>query len=164
MGFAIAILLTLAMLGSVLWVMPSPREKRIEQFRRLAMSKGVRVRLLDSALAGKWVPWVEDFRGLVSYHMPCKAGEKLPVSGITVIRLQEDEDMHELDRESALRRAFLATGLSENLPVCCEAVIFSPGDVAIVWPEQKTEEDLDKVLKALEACLEIDMAMLQAVN
>ena len=56
MGFVIAVLLTLAMAGSVLWVMPSAREKALSAMRQKALENGVRVRLLDEKTAARANP------------------------------------------------------------------------------------------------------------
>ena len=63
MGLVIAILLTLALAGSVLWVMPSPREKRLTALRADAMRRGLRVRLLDKGMGAKLFPWLDDYCG-----------------------------------------------------------------------------------------------------
>lgn len=164
MEFAIALLLTLAIAGSVLWVMPSPYEKKLDAFRKSAMSKGIRVRLLDSAMAAKCVPWLNDYRGYVLYEQPCTPGKPLPVKAYVSIRLSDDDSLHDLDRLNPLRQKLINEHYLEGLPSTCEALVFSAGGIAMVWREKGELDGVERILDVLKGCLALDDASLQAAS
>lgn len=156
MELAIALLLTLAIAGSVLWVMPSPHEKKLDAFRKLAMAEGIRVRLLDTSMAARFIPWIKDHRGYVLYELSCKSGRALPVKGYRVVRLSDDDSLHELDRQEPLRQNLLASGMFEVLPASCESLVVSAGGVSIVWQEKGEIEGVRQLSDILRRCLEMD--------
>ncbi len=153
MGFVIAILLTLAMAGSVLWVMPSPREKRISAMRKRAMECSARVRLIDKAMATQMIPWVDDHRGYVSYELGNDGGASASLKGFKVVRLSFDANLHELDMLDPLRQRVEAAGLLSAWPESAEALVFSPLGVAVIWREVGTEDDIQGLVEKLRLCL-----------
>ncbi len=151
MGFAIAILLTLALAGSVLWVMPSPREKRLTALRNSAMRAGMRVRLLDKKLAESLFPWLQDHRGYVLYELPSH-NRQYQAAGIRVVRLNEGEAVHELDQDEAVVSYVKQSVFLDDLPACAEAIVFYPQSVAVLWRESEGQE-ADGVHAVLQACI-----------
>ncbi len=152
MGIWIAVLLTLAMLGSVLWVMPSPREKRLTEMRKLAMSRGLKVRLLDKNLANKLFPWVTDPRGFVLYEKYSRGGDKTVSNQVNVIRLN-NEDCHELDRDKKHEAYLEVHGLLSKAPASSEAIAFYSGCVAWLWREQGDVSSVEALADVLDICL-----------
>ena len=154
MGLAIAILLTLAMLGSVLWVMPSPREKQLTAMRQKAMSSGMKVRLLNEKMAAKLYPWIDNYRGYVSYELPLPGGSKWQISAPVVIPVDQNA-LHELDRQGALANRITELGCFEDLPKTAEALVFYSGCVVLLWREDEGLEGVEKVLCTLKKSLEL---------
>lgn len=153
MGLVVAILLTLALMGSVLWVMPSPREKRLTQLRNRALKAGLRVRLLDQKMASKLFPWLEDHRGYVMYEKQRRDQRVVAGHGVKVLRLSENPDEHELDHD-AERQSYLAEmKILEMLPECAESLVFYPASVALLWCESG-QIDMDELDRALQKCLD----------
>lgn len=154
MGITIAVLLTLAMLGSVLWVMPSPREKMQTVMRGLALQNGVKVRLLDESTARSMFPWIENHRGYVVYDLPLPAGKKWSLAK-PVVQPVDEEKLHELDRISSGRQALSALNVFEDLPENSEAVILYAGGLSVVWREQGGEESAQQLIDVLRRCKEL---------
>jgi hypothetical protein len=162
MGFAIAILLTLAMAGSVLWVMPTPREKRISAMRKRAMEMQVRVRLIDHSMASQLIDWVPNYRGYVSYELTSQPGKETGVKGFKSIRLSFDEGLHELDKLDPLRQVLEKEQLLAGWPKSSEALVFNPLGVMLVWREDGDEKDVQELIGRLRLCLEADRSGVKA--
>ncbi|MFT7185671.1 MAG: hypothetical protein ACI84K_001053 [Pseudohongiellaceae bacterium] len=152
MGFWIAILMTLAVFGSVLWVMPSPREKTLTEMRYQAMGFGLKVRLVDQTVAGKLYPWLEDYRGYVMYEKYLPIGKKLPSNKAQVIRLSHDDKAHEIDIQNPIKLALLEAELLDGLPESSEALTLFSGGISFLWKEKGGLEGVEKVEQFLNAC------------
>lgn len=152
MGFWIAILITLAVLGSVMWVMPSQREKALTEMRRTAMSLGLKVRLLDPKLAKKFFPWLDDYRGFTLYEKYFSAGQQH--ARFQVVRLSIDENAHELDLDDPVKLYIDRSGLVNDLPSSVEALLLFAGGVAILWREDEGPEAVTQINECLAHCLQ----------
>jgi len=153
MGFWVAMGITLAVFGSVLWVMPSPREKALTQMRRTAMSLGLKVRLVDKGLAEKLFPWLEDYRGYVLYEKYHAIGKQGGSNKTRVIRLSEDENAHELDQEDPIKRYLDKMNMVDNLPESVEAITLFSGGIALLWRERDEPDCVERVERCLLACI-----------
>jgi hypothetical protein len=153
MGFWVAILITLAVFGSVLWVMPSPREKALTEMRQRAMSLGLKVRLVDQALAQKLFPWLEDYRGYVLYEKYIPIGKKIRSNKIQVIRLSPDANAHEIDIQNPVKLTLQEAGLLEDLPESSEAITLFSGGFSFLWKEKGGLEGVERVEKCLNECI-----------
>jgi hypothetical protein len=149
MEFWIAILITLAVFGSVLWVMPSPREKALIDMRQKAMGLGLKVRLVDKTLAGKLYPWLEDYRGYVLYEKYIPIGKKMLSNKIQVIRLSVDHQAHEIDVENPVKITLQQAGLLDNLPESSEALTLFSGGFSFLWKEKGGLLGVERVEKCL---------------
>ena len=156
MGFVIAVLLTLAMAGSVLWVMPSAREKALSEMRQKALQNGVRVRLLDEKTAAKLYPWLEDHRGLVNYELPLPAGRVWKFGKPYALSVNQ-EKLHELDRDTGLWPLVQAQLDIDDLPDSTEALTFYSHAMAILWREKEGVEAVELVCKKLKAGVALDL-------
>jgi len=155
MGFWIAILITLAVFGSVLWVMPSPREKTLTEMRQRAMGFGLRVRLVDKALAAKLYPWLEDYRGYVMYEKYLPAGKKSLSNKAQVIRLSPDDRAHEVDVQNPVKLSLQQAGLLGKLPESSEALTLFAGGVSFLWRERGGVAGVDSVERCLNGCVQV---------
>ncbi len=136
MGIAIAILLCLAACGSLLWMVPSQREKQLTSLRRLAMKHGLRVRLLDAGLMKNCFPWLRDHRGLALYELPKSlASSSRDSFPAWAIRLPL-QPLSEFEEAANIRRQELIREHLERLPVSAEALLFHPAGVVLLWREQ----------------------------
>jgi len=153
MGFWVAILITLAVLGSVMWVMPSPREKALTKMRHQAMGLGLKVRLVDKSIAGKLYPWLEDYRGYVMYEKYLPIGKKLSSNKAEVIRLSPDDNAHEIDIQNPIKLSLQEAGLLGELPESSEALTLFSGGVAFLWKERGGCDGVERVEKCLTKCV-----------
>ncbi|MDX1451323.1 MAG: hypothetical protein R3183_02115 [Oleiphilaceae bacterium] len=156
MGMVIAVLLTLALAGSVLWVMPSPKERRITAMRNAALKNGLRVRLLDASMAKGYFSWLADHRGYVLYELPRLGGTASAGIRPRVIRLRRPENEHELDRDAACEAYVAQRDLIKRLPTCSEALLFQPASVAVLWQESKESDEsvVEEIARVLKECLD----------
>jgi hypothetical protein len=137
MGLWIAILITLAVLGSVLWIKPSPRERLLTEYRRLALAKGLKVRLLDVKLAEQLTPWIDNYRQFIFYEKSLPSLAKPKSHKAIVIRVTEDPHAHELDEEDQIRQSLLKNVDFKALPSTAEAIVISASGISILWLERE---------------------------
>ncbi|KZY72379.1 hypothetical protein A3740_20935, partial [Oleiphilus sp. HI0068] len=156
MGLWVALLITLAVFGSVLWVMPSPREKSLTAMRARALELGLKVRLLDEKLAKSLFYWIDNYRPYTLYECLLPREAKPSSHKARVIRLSVDHDAHELDARDELKEALEKEGVFEGLPETCEALVISQGGLAMLWREQQKSpeslEEVESVKRCLESC------------
>jgi len=154
MGFWVAIFITLAVFGSVMWVMPSPREKALTKMRHQAMEFGLKVRLVDKALAGQLYPWLDDYRGYVMYEKYLPIGKKLSSNKAEVIRLSFDDKAHEIDIQNPIKLSLQDAGLLDELPESSEALTFFSGGIAFLWRERGESDSVERIEKCLIGCVQ----------
>ena len=154
MGLWIAIAVTLLVLGSVLWVMPSARDKMLTEVRQKALAHGTKVRLLDQKLASSLFPWLDDFRGYVLYEKYFAANPRQVKFPSYAIRLSEHEPESEFDLPDPLKSCLDETALAKNLPASAEALAFFPRGVALLWRESGETEVVERIDRCLQGCLE----------
>lgn len=148
MGLLVAILVTLAVAGSIMWVRPSRRDQRITRIRRKAMENGMRVRLLDEKLTGAMFPWLEDYRLYVMYESHHLLADR--ERALRVFRLSGQDQRHELDilQLDDYERAMQSGVKSLVGDLEIEALVVYPKGVAILWSEQGDEPAVE-VISAL---------------
>ncbi len=154
MGLWIAIFITVALLGSVMWVMPSPRERALTEIRNSALEKGLRVRLVDQKLASSLFYWLDNYRGYVLYEKRLPANIKFKRHKAQVTRLSEDLSAHELDGVDETKKAFERLGLLASLPDSAEALVMSSSGISLLWKEERDVADVLGVDECLSRCLE----------
>ena len=135
MGLVIAIFITFAVLGSVLWVMPSQREKSLSKMRSRALELGLKVRVLDGKLAKQLFHWLENYRPYTLYECSIPSDARPASHKARVLRLSKDFEEHELDRDE-LKQQLKELGAFDGLPDTVEALVISRSGIAILWKEQ----------------------------
>lgn len=163
MGLWVAIFITLVVFGSVLWVKPSPRERILTELRAKALSKGLKVRLLDAKLSAQLFPWIEDYRLFVFYEKMLPSVAKPSSHKASVIRISEDPNAHELDEADPLKIALAENVDFTVLPDTVEALIISASGISIVWREYQSNgldvlQQLDIIEEFLGCCIEHSQA------
>ena len=154
MGIWIAVVITLLVLGSVLWIMPSTRDKMLMEVRQQALMQGLKVRLLDQQSASALFPWLDDFRGYVLYEKYFAADRKQLKFQPFVIRLSAHQPESEFELEDPLKQTLDRTGLVEKLPASVEALAFYPRGVALLWRESGEAGAVERIGNCLQGCLE----------
>ncbi len=145
MGIWIALFITFAVIGSVLWVKPSPREKNLGLMRAHAMSRGFKVRLLDMKLAAQLFPWLANYRPYVFYEKPVPANLKPKTYKARVVRLSDDPLAHEVDQIDELKQLLAKKiGLNE-LPDTVEALVISASGLSLLWKEKNEMGDMTEI-------------------
>lgn len=159
MGLWIAVFITLAVFGSILWVKPSPRERTLTQIRNAALSKGIKVRLLDEKLSTQLFPWIDNYRQFVFYEKALPNTAKPNSNKAIVIRLSEDLNAHELDVEDPIRKSLSSIVSFTLLPKTAEALVISASGISIVWREY--QDEAHNVFQQLEL---IDSFLVQCID
>mgnify|MGYP003632237505 CR=1 FL=1 len=147
MGLWIAILITLAVMGSILWIKPSPRERLLIEYRKAALSKGFKVRLLDAKMSKQLFPWIENYRQFVFYEKSLPVRAKPKSHKALVVRVSVDPNAHEIDAIDPIRQALAANLSFKELPQTVEAIVISVSGISILWREcsDKREGDLNPI-------------------
>lgn len=156
MGIWIAIFITLVVFGSILWLKPSARDQALTKLRSLALSKGLKVRLLDEKLAQQLVPWIDNYRPFVFYEKNLPASLKPKTYKARVVRLSIDPNAHEIDGLDPIKALLLNGAALDKLPNTAEAIVISKGGVAILWKEDTSLEGgqhVDDIDKFLNDCI-----------
>lgn len=157
MGIWIAVFITLVVIGSVLWVKPSVREKNLSLMRTKALSKGLKVRLLDMKLAAQLFPWLENYRLYAFYEKPIPVNLKPKNHKARVIRLSENPNAHEIDEVDPLKLILIEKTDLGDLPNSVEALVVSASGIAILWKEQvsdKAMSEVEQIDHFLNQCLQ----------
>jgi hypothetical protein len=155
-GLIVALFITFAVSGSVLWVMPSQREKSLTNMRSRALELGLKVRVLDEKLAKQHFHWLENYRPYTLYECSMPTDARPSSHKARVLRLSRDYDEHELDRDE-LKQQLSDQGVFDNLPDTVEALVISRSGLAILWKEKQesTESlaEIDSIKSCLQSCL-----------
>ena len=144
-GFAL-----LMVLGSIVWIMPSKRDRRIARLRQAAILKGVRVKLMDFPvinMSGR----VEEASVSGAAYSLCDFDFSGVHAGWMLIRnLGEAEESPEgwgwYINQSSLPEPVIShiSHLLEKYQDQLLAVSILSGSVSLGWNEQGAEEDLDE--------------------
>lgn len=158
MGIWIAVFITFAVLGSVLWIKPSPREKLLMEYRQLAMAKGLKVRMLDQKLATQLFPWIENYRPYVFYEKNLPVSAKPSSAKPIVVRVSDNPDAHEIDEVDPVRQAIQSRVGFEKLPDTAEAIVISASGISVLWREVRVEgKTKETLLEELENYMQLLM-------
>jgi hypothetical protein len=146
MGIWIAIFVTLAVFGSVLWIRPSPRDLLVIEYRRQALTKGLKVRLLDAKLAGQLFPWIDNYRQFIFYEKALPSSAKPKSHKAIVVRVGDDPYAHEIDEVDSIRLALLNSVDFKALPNTAEAIVISASGISVLWREYDDKSKSDSSL------------------
>lgn len=147
-------------LGSMLWVLPSKKERAQMQLRREAMRRGFQVQL--NKLEERLNPFEKIH--CVAYRLPRRKVKSQALSWI-IYRATEEElkqlqeappwlySPRSLRPTPEQQQAILL--LLQALPQDVVAVDANPGRVSIYWHERGATSDLDSILRVLQELQEI---------
>ena len=138
MGLWFAILITLVVFGSILWIKPSHRERLLIDYRKTAVSKGLKVRLLDAKLAEQLFPWIENYRQYAFYEKSLPAFAKPKSHKAIVVRVTVDPNAHEIDAIDPVRQVLSNNPRFGSLPDTAEAIVISASGISILWRESSS--------------------------
>jgi hypothetical protein len=144
-SWIIVIFVALMVIGSVAWVRPSPRDKRLADFRYKAIVAGIKVSLTKMAAEPKDSGIRDDVEG-TSYILyeptPKKGDDKrwavVKVDGWMKDGLPEDWCWY---KEQDITLAGVITNLIESCPISIVAIERTPVLSRIVWEEKAGDFD-----------------------
>lgn len=143
--WVVIVFAVLVVAGSVAWVRPSPRDKRLAEWRRNAIVSGLKVKLEGIAAEPKKSGIREDIEG-VSYilynHAPIKGDDScwqvVQCDGWLKNRLPDGWSWHGKEVE---RLAGAIEGLIEGAPLPIIAIERTPNLSRIIWKEESCNFD-----------------------
>lgn len=152
--WVIIIFVILMVVGSVVWVRPSPRDQRLAEWRRNAIVSGLKVRLEGVAAEPKDSGIREDIEG-VSYILynvqPNKSDKKqwmvVNTDGWLKDELPEGWSWH---KEESLNISGALSDLIKNAPLPILAIERTPYLSRVVWKESAASFDPETLKKYLE--------------
>ncbi len=149
------IALSVAMVvGPVLWIRPSPRQKQQARIRARAAALGLQVRLYPkSSVTGD----SKDREMVMHYQLPRPQVLDESELGEWVLRRRNfAHEMHFAEswdwqgKPAPARWHDALRGLLTQLPEDVFSIVGSPQGVAVVWNERGTDERVDQIAEALK--------------
>ena len=140
MNILIVVLIILTLVGSILWVVPTRREKELTAMRSEALKLGFRVHFLNQALFEQYFKRMPDTRGYVVYERvlegldlqePCFVGKEY------LSEASEDDLLFAdtvRERLTEARNTLNDIRQSQNLDVA--GVLLKKNHISIVWFER----------------------------
>ncbi len=165
MNWVIIVLLLLSIVGSMLWMMPSPKQRKQAQLRQQAMRTGFQVqmtRMLFPRAIGESVP---DEQSCIAYRLPRHAGERKNRQATIpwhVFRLDSHattglpEGWCWSKGEGYLQPPQLATlgEIIAELPGDAFSLESTPVAVSVYWWEEGTSDTVDNLHRLLQRLID----------
>ncbi len=168
MNWVIIILLLLSIVGSMMWMMPSPKQKVQVLLRQHAMRQGIQVqmsRLLFPRATGEAIP---DERDCIAYRLPRTNAIRrdkqttipwhiFKLDSVATNGLPEEwcwskgEDQLEQDQLTELAE------LIANLPKDAYSLESTPIAVSVYWYENGDQDSVDNIKQLLQKMLDINI-------
>lgn len=150
----------LVVVGSVVWIRPSPRDQKLAKWRRDAIIAGLKVRMQTLKAEPKKSGIREDVQG-VTYEWYDPSPQKGDQSRWAVVKtqgwLQEGLPDHwSWHSESHEELASQITQMIQECPLNVNALERTPGSSRIIWDENGSEFD--------PQCLKSFLMKLQAIS
>lgn len=161
----IVTLVVLSLVGSVSWVLPTPLQRAQAKIRKLAMQKGVQVRISKLQGPREQGEVAPESHLATAYSLPRSSQAAKVIAKSHNWEIFKANGLHNKGLpdswcwnrgEGALSQPQLAKlhSLLENLPKDVYAVGSSPIGVSAYWHEKGTANDLDNLVSILEGLLE----------
>lgn len=127
----------LFVLGSVMWLRPSPTDKRLASLRQTAVSQGLRVNWLPA----KETAWLlQPSKKWIRYAYL----RQTPKQGLLLLRWRRQEDGWQPISHTTPLPA------ETEWPACISALEFTAHDCAVIWSEEGSEEDVKQIAQLLK--------------
>jgi len=161
----IVTLVVLSLVGSVSWVLPTPLQRAQAKIRKLAMQKGVQVRISKLQGPREQGEVAPDSHLATGYTMPRASDAVKTMAKSHNWEIFKANGLHNKGLpqnwcwnrgEGALAPAQLAVleTLMMTLPKDVYAVSASPIGVAVYWHEKATPQELDDLIVFMQALLD----------
>ncbi len=168
MNWVIIVLLLLSIVGSMMWMMPSPRQRVQALLRQKAMRQGIQVqmaRVLFPREIGEAVP---DEQTCIAYRLPrtlADRREKTATIPWHIFRLNSHatEGLPEgwcwSKGEGYLEERTLQqiAEVIESMPDDCYSIESTPVAVSMYWYEKGTPETVEDIYKVLRGMIESNL-------
>ncbi len=146
MNYLIIALVFAMVVSPIFWIMPSPRQKKLMQFRQRAMALGFQVKVCELPQTERERVRREEPKQGVMYLLSWQQKRKTEMYQHLLIRTEIDTATAEriwTPMEEKLRQALL------ELPVQVKAIECATPGVAIYWTEQGGIELLETIYQRL---------------
>ena len=153
MKILVIVLAIVLIMGSALWVLPSPRQRQQMAMRRAAMTKGLQVKLTKV----KDLEYPGEETACIAYRLPRQRVNDSKAKTWMLYRHSEaDSERHipgwVYDRDGGRHRFSDGESIAKvlaDLPKDVIAVQATAGAVSIYWNERGEMEDVETILRVL---------------
>lgn len=146
MNYLIIAIVVIFVVGPIFWIMPSPGQKKLMQYRQRAMSLGFQIKVCDMPQTERQRVRREDPRHGVMYRLPWQQKRKAEVFQHLLLRAEIDTTVSGHGRtplEEKLHHALL------ELPEQVKAIECAAQGVAIYWNEHGGIDLLETIYQRL---------------
>lgn len=159
MNWVIIILIVLSIIGSMLWMMPSARERMQAEMRQKAMTSGLRVQMVKLKCPRATGEAEAEERDMIAYRLPRKnlsKSEQQNFSGWQIFKLNtlairglpEGWCWSKGEGEHDQHLSLIASVIAE-LPVGSFSIESKTDAVSLYWTEGSGEKMVDSIIKTL---------------
>ncbi len=163
MNWLVIVLIVMAMVGSIMWVMPTPRQRAQALLRQCAMRAGLQVQLVRMSLPRALGEAEPDERNCVAYRLlRRRKGPRAELVTWQIFKLQSHanvglpEGWSWSKGEGLLAAPALAliAELIQVLPKDVYGLESTPINVSVYWEEHGTPETVESIQQLLNRLLE----------
>lgn len=158
MNWMLIVLVLLAIVGSMMWMMPSPRQRAQAILRQKAMREGFQVQIARILLPRALGQMTADERDCVAYRLPRLGDAPATTEPWQIFNLQSHANVGLPDNwswnrgeerlsESALE---LINRLIDQLPDDVYGIESTPVSVSVFWEERGTPETVTELKQQLQ--------------
>lgn len=163
MNWLIIVLIVSAMVGSMMWMMPTPRQRVQALLRQCAMRAGLQVQLARMSLPRALGEAEPDERNCVAYRLPRrrKSGRAelvtwqiFQLQSHANVGLPEGWSWSQGEGQLSASALALIAELIQALPTDVYGLESTPINVSVYWEEQGTPETVELIRQLLNRLLE----------
>ncbi|MEH6471832.1 MAG: hypothetical protein V7752_11325 [Halopseudomonas sp.] len=164
MNWVIIVLILLAIIGSMMWMMPSPRQRVQALLRQRAMRLGFQVQIVRILLPRALGEAMADERDCVAYRLPRtqkRSGSKpvpwqiFQLTSHANVGLPEGWSWSKGEDQLEQSTLGLIAELIQSLPEDVYGIESTPVSVSVYWEERGTPETVELIQQQLNRLLEI---------
>lgn len=165
MNWVIIVLVLLSIVGSMMWMMPSPRQRQQAKLRQAAISSGFRVQLVKVKAPRAIGEAEAEERSMLAYRLPRHNFDKADRARHVpwqIFRLNSHANTGlpegwcwgkgEKQVDQFLSAIIV---LIEELPASVFAIDSSAGDLSVYWQESGNEKTVEEIKTAMSKLLEL---------
>ncbi|MGK0440797.1 MAG: hypothetical protein ACJA0N_000592 [Pseudohongiellaceae bacterium] len=148
MSYLIIIVIVAVVLGPVMWLMPTARQKQQVALRQYAMELGLQIKICDMPQSYRERVRKESIEQGVVYRLPLIRNR--PLSKSKVYCLHKADEIFEWQSDALAGKQQVFERALSLCPSSATAIEFSAAGVACYWQEKGGMPAVDDIKKSLE--------------